>query len=304
MKDRLFQILPGRKLWMSGILMITLLLASSPVKSQESQHLQQLIRQSEELGMNQQHVEQLRQRAGQQGYSEDQIAEFLQPAVNVASNDLPSEILLRKSLEGFAKNIPAQQIQQVLTRMEDGLGRAAGVVDPWMENHEVQEAIEREARGGDVSETARNFRNVILEGSVDALLKNVREELLADLLNGLVAENVLPHLGSGQVAAAMRVLPDMPTTVENPQMSNRILVKALSSGFDISELRQLPSAMQQAQRHSRMPAEAVAEGLHAHIGQGAPPVEVIRNMLQGNVGPPGMGPPGMDNRPDGRGRPE
>jgi len=182
-------------------------------------------------------------------------------------------------------------------------------VDPWLSREEVRAMVAAGSGSRDADVAARDFRNMILENTSYALQQNMREETVSEFLDQVISEKVYEKSGMSPVASAVRALPDLPTTVENPAASNRLLVRALNAGFTAGEVQQLPDALKSAQFHSQLPAENIAQGMQHQMGQGIPAEHILENLFQGDVGggPPGFTPPGLDRNGDdddhpGRGR--
>ncbi len=257
-------------------------------------------------GLDPDRLETLITRAQNRQVSPDDLNDMLNPAISLAENDLPYNPVLQKTMEGIAKRVPAGNIRQVLNQMANNLNRSAEIVDPWVAREEVRAMVEA-GRGSRESDAAtRGFRNQLLEHTSYALQQDMSEENIRSFLELLVSERVTERGGMSTVASALQVLPDLPTSRENPGMSNRILVRALNSGFSSGEIQQLPDAFRSAQFHSQLPADNIARGLDRQIGEGLPAEHIIQNLFQGNIGggpsgilPPGLG--GRDNDEDGDG---
>jgi hypothetical protein len=234
----------------------------------------------------------------------DQLNSLLDPAVSLSSSDLPYNSVLQKAMEGMAKRIPPENIRQVLGTMENGMYRAADLIDPWLNREEVHSMLQAGTISGSVDESARNIRNLFLENTSYAFQNNIREEVMRNFLDQIVAERARMRSGMNTAASAIRTLPDLPISEDDPDAGSRILIRALSSGFTAGEIQQLPAAFRSAQFYSQLPAENIARGLSRQLDRGIPAQHILDNLFQGNVGggPPGFTPPGLD-RDNGDGHP-
>jgi hypothetical protein len=255
-------------------------------------------------GIDAARVEAVVQRAMERGITPEQLGSLMEPVITLAGNNLPAEPVLQKVLEGIAKRVPAPQIGMVIGQIESALNRSAGIVDGWLEQPATRDMVRAGTRGQDAQQATSRFRTQLLEGSAQALQQNIREEYLSDLLGQIATERAAERSGLTSVAAAVGILGDLPTTQNNPELSTRVVISALRSGFTPSEIQQLPAAMNAAELQSRLPAEAVANGMAEQVLSGLPAAQVLENLFKGNLkgGPPGFTPPGLINRPDRNGQ--
>ncbi|MEX0680726.1 MAG: hypothetical protein WD097_05035 [Balneolales bacterium] len=260
-------------------------------------------------GIEEERLETLITRARERQLSSDELNLLIHPAITLAEEGLPHGAVMQKTMEGIAKRVPVESIRQVLNNMQAGLVRSATLVDPWLEHEEVQGMIHAGRGGQETAEAARTFRNMILENTSYAIQQNVSEEILHNFLNQIVSENALERSSMTMIASAVRAFPDLPDVRENPEMANRILIRALNAGFHPGEIQQLPEAFRSAQLRSQMPLENIARGLDRQMDRGIPAQHILENLFQGNIGggPPGFTPPGLERNGDsddqsGRGR--
>ena len=270
--------------------------------AQSSGNYTELLERGERAGIAEQRMMQIVERAENMNFDTEQISGLLEPAISLAESDLPYEFVLQKSMEGMAKRVPADNIRNVLVEFERGITRSAEIIDPWLEQEGIREAVETEMRGRDLGEAMSHMRNNLIQSSAQALQQNVNEETLNSFLTEVTQITGQRGISVSSVASAMRVMADMPTAADHPGLSNRILVNAVKSGFSARQMQQLPSAMSSAQFFSQLPAEAVGRGVNEQMDRGIPGHQVLENLFRGNIqgGPPGFIPPGLNNIP-GRG---
>ncbi len=262
-------------------------------------------------GMDADRLESLVARAQERRVSPERLEGMMEPALSLAERDLPYNPLLQKMTEGMAKSVAPGTIRQVLEQMEQGITRSVAIVDPWMAREEVRIVMERggEPRQRERGASAREFRNVFLETTSHALQQNVAEGTIREFLDQVVPGRAAERGAVPSIAAGLRALPEMLATQDNPEMSIRLLIRALNAGFTAGEMQQLPDAFRYAGLHSQLPFENIAGGLDWQMGQNMPADIILENLFQGNVGggPPGFSVPGIDGNGDdnadrGRGR--
>jgi hypothetical protein len=267
--------------------------------SQETGPYQDIITSALNSGIDEGKLTSIIQRAQERDLTREQFGRLLQPAINLAGNDLPYEPVLQKALEGLAKRVPHPNIIQVLGNIETGMNRSAVLVDNWLESVPAREMIRTGSPGQDMQQSAMQFRNILLENTSAALQQNIREENITGFLDEASAGRASEKAGLLPVASAVGIMADLPTAHSDPGLTRRILVSALRSGFTANEIQQLPAALNAAQLHSRLPAEAVANGMAEQALSGIPATTILENLFKGNLkgGPPGFTPPGAINRP-------
>lgn len=284
---------------------ITLTLAPSFSIAQQENSYQNILERGQEAGIATERLETLVSRAENYQIGPDELNRLIDPAITLAGRDLPYDPVLQKTMEGMAKGVSVNAIHQVLGQMEGGLSRSAELIDPWLKHEKVRSMVVERRGAGEPSDGEQQFRNRILENTSYALQHNIREETLQDFLDQVVAGKAAERGGMASIASAIRTLPDLPMSQDNPEMSNRILLRALNAGFSDGEIQQLPDAFQAAQFRTQMPLENIAKGTERQMQQGAPPEHVIENLFRGNVGggPPGFSPPGLERGRDNGNRP-
>jgi hypothetical protein len=253
----------------------------------------------EVTGINQDRFEELQSRALNRGYTHEQLAMILEPAQQMAGQNLPTELLFQKAMEGIAKGVPAQQMATVLQNIQRGTEAMVPVISQWVERNEVSQMLDRSEERFD----RELLRQEMLKVSSKAVSQQIGPELVQDILNTLTDQGVIQNSRPSSVIAAVGIIPDIPSFGDQPDMAKGVLVRAVQSGFSASEMQRLPGAMNMAQRRSQLPAAAVIEGVSQQMQGGVPAAEILQNLFNGNVGggPPGNVPRGLENRP-GRGQ--
>lgn len=277
--------------------------------AQPAVSVDELMQRGARAGVDAEVLRSVQQRAARQGLTAGQTAALLQPAVEMAEQDLPANPALRKALEGLAKNVPADRVAGVLVRMQEHTGQAARVVDPWLQRPEAGRMLGTD-RGGP---GAARARNVLVENLGQALMQNVPEATARTLLDQLPAHVQRERVPASELGAALGILGDLPTARTEPEATARLVSGALNAGFSQSELRQLPAAVRSVQQDGQVPAETVVREVAARMQDGVPAAEVLSSLFQGGFPgggpPPGVGPdrngpptdrPGQGGPPDDR----
>ncbi len=277
--------------------------------AQDFSEYRHILQQGSEAGIESERLETLVSRAVSHQIAPDELNRLTTPATTLAERDLPYDPLLQKAMEGMAKQVPLNTIHQVLEQMAGNMIRSTDLVDPWMARSEILNMIEAGKGNRETADVARNFRNMVLENTSYALQQNMRKETIQNFLDQLISEKAIQRSGMSTIASAIRVLPDMPSSQDHPETSNRILIRALMAGFNESEIHQLPEAFRLAAFRSQLPAESIARGMEQQMQQGLPANRILENLFRGNIGggPPGFTPPGLersgqDDQERGRGR--
>ncbi len=277
-------------LWLSLLLM-----AGFPAVATAQQSLTELIEQARAAGIEQSHVTALQNRAEARGISDDELMNIIRPAIEMAEQNLPYEMVFEKAFEGISKGVPMQRMQPVLTSVRENAGRSAEFVDRWVERPEVGQMLDRS--GSQMSKRA--FRDQMIKASSKSLMQDFDSDALEQTL-GTMADESMDRATPSSLLAAINVLSDLPDAAQAPAESARIVLMALQSGFEAGDLQKLPAAMNMAQRRSQLPATAVARGLSRQMQGGLPSEQILQNLFNGDVGgPPGNRPPGMSNERPG-----
>lgn len=263
------------------------------------QSLEELVQRASDAGIEQNRILELQERALERGITEEQLTELLEPAVALAEQNLPSEMIFQKAMEGIAKGVSSGQMMPVLQDIRHGTESVVPVVNEWIEREDVGQMIGRSEERFDRDK----LREEMMKASAKAVSQQVDLELVQDLLNMLSEQGVIPSSRPSSILAAISIMPDIPSIHERPDAAKGVLVRAVQGGFTAAEMQRLPGAMNMAQRRSQLPAAAVIEGVSQQMRGGVPAADILQNLFNGNVGggPPGNIPPGLENRP-GRGQ--
>lgn len=281
---------------------LLLMFSFSPVSALQAQTLGDLIEQARSAGIEQSRIVDLQNRAEARGISDEELMSIIRPAIAMAEQNLPHEMIFEKAFEGISKRVPIQQIQPVLNSIAESSARAAQIVDLWVEKPEVGQMLNRQGERMDRG----TFRNEMIKASSKGLMQNFDRNVMAETLESVAQSSAMERARPSGIITAISILSDLPTAAQEPTESARIVLRALEGGFDASDLQKLPGAMNMAQRRSQLPAQAVAEGLARQLQGGLPASQILQNLFNGEIGggPPGNVPPGLDReRPGRRGGP-
>jgi hypothetical protein len=272
-----------------------------------------LIEQGREAGADVELMRTVAQRAETAGLRAQQTADLLRPAVALAERDLPTRPLLNKTLEGLAKRVPPARLSPVLRRLRTHTEQAGGLVSGWLERGDVRQLVG--ATGKDAA-----ARTQLITSVTEAQQQNVSLAAVKQFLDGLPENVSRQRVPLGQVATAVSVMPNVPGGTRSPAVTSQLLTAALNAGYDTESLRQLPAALERAQRGTQRPASTIARGVTQAIAKGTPAARVLRNLFQGGMPgggapsgegngppgtPPGQGkPPGQGGKPPGVGPPD
>jgi len=294
-----------------AVLLFALLLPT-PAMGQPAS-VQSLIERGQKAGADADLMQTVASRAEAAGIGAQQAADLLRPAVTLAERDLPTRPLLNKTLEGLAKRVPPARMSPVLQRLQSHTEQAGGLVSGWMKRNEVQRLVG--ASGEDAAARTQLITNVTETQQQDVPLSAVQQ-----FLDGLPEKMSGQSVSVNQVATAVSIMPDVPGGKQNPAVTSQLLTAALNAGYDGESLRQLPAALERAQRGTQRPATAIAKGVTQAIAKGTPAASVLRSLFQGGMpgggapsevgngppgAPPGQGkPPGQGGKPPGTGPPD
>lgn len=258
-----------------------------------------LIQKAEDAGIQRSALMELQARAQDRDMSEQQLQQIIQSALEMSEQNLPADFVVQKALEGLSKGIPGDRIAPVIERVRQSTAQAVMVIDPWLEKPEVQRMVNRSQ--GTMSGV--KFRNDMAKATSKSLMQNISTETVVDILNQIGTESLLSNTSPSDIIVAMGILPDLPTTNDQPQVSGSFIVRALKEGFKANDLQKLPSAMNIAQQRNELPAASVLEGVAGQMRGGIPAKQILQNLFNGNIGggPPGNIPRGLENRPNNQG---
>ena len=301
---------PARQVWrhplrvVVGVMACALLMAhlAAPAAAQPASFpgpVADVIEQGEAAGADGALLREAARRAQAQNLSPEATAELLRPAVRLARANLPSTSVLNKTLEGLAKRVPPPRVRPVVDRLAGHVEAAGPVVDGWLDRPDVRGLL------GDAA-AQRDVRNNLIASSAQAQQHGMPMNEVKALLDALPASTTRRPLNPGHVAAAVRVLPDVPGASSSPSAARELLVAAVDAGYSTEEVGQLPAALRRAQAESRRPPATLSRNAAQAIAQGIPAQDVLQSLYRGEV--PGRAPnvergPGSDGPPPGQGTP-
>lgn len=270
-----------------------LLLAPIMLQAQ-TPSLEDLLVRAEANGIAQSQLQDLRQRAQSRGITDQQLAGFIEPAVALAENNLPSDMVLQKALEGLSKGVPAERMLPVLQNMRQATQQASPLVDSWLKRPSVRQMVDRPGSG--MSE--QQFRSEMIKAASRGLQNNIPVQEMESLLNEVGETDIASNIQASNAVAAVGIFSDLPTTADQPEVSRSFIVRSLKGGFKSAELQRLPAAMKVAQQRSQLPAASVVEGVSRQMKGGVPAQQILQNLFNGNIGggPPGGTPPGLEKK--------
>ncbi|MCH2449565.1 MAG: hypothetical protein MK198_05405 [Gracilimonas sp.] len=250
-----------------------------------------LTQKATELGLDASYISKLQERAEANGISNDQLSEILKPAVALAEENLPFDMILQKTSEGMAKGVPIDVLLNVLEGLKVSTQNAAPIVNNWIQKPGVQNMANRSG-----PESAQEFRNNMLKVTARALNQGFSENVLNGFLDELDNQDLLSNISRNEVVTSLTILPDLPTSAENQQLTTELVIRSLKGGFDSTDLQKLPSAMKIAQNKGQIPAGNVLNGILDRIQSGSPASEILQGLFNGKIG--GGPPSGLPGRPD------
>lgn len=255
-------------------------------------NLNTVIQQARESGIDKAALTALRQRAKSRGISDQQLVELIQPAIDMARENLPGNLAIDKAMEGLSKGISASRIGPVLQQLKQTTAEAVKIVDPWLDKPAVNEMISNSSSGL----TKSKFRNELTRVTAKALGQNVSSAMAREIFNEIGRPDVLGKTAPPDIIAAIGILPDMPQGAGNVQ-TGKFISRALKGGFKANELQNLPSAVNMAQQRGQLPAASVIEGVSKQLKGGVPAKQILQNLFNGEIGggPPGNVPKGLNN---------
>lgn len=273
----------------AGALLLTLTVAAFA----QTNDLEAVLQKAQESGIDESALTELQQRANSRGATDEQIAALIQPAIDMAGQNLPPELALEKAMEGLSKGVPASKIAPVLQRLNQSAAEAVAIVDPWLERPDVKEMVAKTPNGISNEE----FRNELTKATSKAINENINQETAKEIFNEMGDESVLGKASASDIIAAVGILPDMSQGVDASR-SGQFIIRALKGGFKANELQNLPSAMNMARQRSELPAASVIEGVSQQLDGGVPAKKILQNLFNGEIGggPPGNVPKGLENR--------
>lgn len=277
-------------------LLLVLLLPATDVRAQSP--VSSLIERAEQAGADADLMRTVASRAEKNGLDADATADLLRPTVALAEKKLPTTPLLNKTLEGLAKRVPADRMTPVLQQLQSHTQAAGTLVSKWQQQESTQQLLD--SKGGSTADRDQLIATIAEARQQDLPLKHIEQ-----FLNALPDAVPDRSVSLADVGTAVSVMADLPGERTNPKGTRRLLTTALNAGYDAASLRQLPAALEQAQRTSNRPASALTRDAANAIAGGAPSDRMLRTLARGKVpgGPPStMGPDAPGTVP-GQGKP-
>ncbi|PAU92738.1 hypothetical protein CK503_15350 [Aliifodinibius salipaludis] len=258
----------------------------------QTEALDKLVERADNAGIERSVIEDLKARKEARGLSNQQLENMIEPAVQLAEDNLPANHVLQKALEGLSKGVPDARIVPYINRMSSATRQAAEVVDPWMEKPEVRQIMDRQ---NELS-PGESMRNRLVESSSRAITQNVSPENISQLLADVGEKSVLSKTTGADIVSAMDIVSDLPMQ-DHPELTRSFITRALKGGFRAGEFQKLPMALNMAQKRSQIPASNIIQGVGNQLQKGVPAQDILQNLFDGNIGggPPGDIPKGMEN---------
>lgn len=271
---------------------ILILLATAILKAQET-NVSEWMQKASNAGIEQSVLSDFQNRVQGKEIDSKQVESIIKSAISMSEENLPAEVAIQKALEGFSKGIPAERVAMVIDQVHESVRQAAEIVDPWMNRPEVRERIRSKGQGLDENK----FRNELAKATSRSIMQNIPAEAVSEALSEIGSKSILAKSSPSDVVAAMGILPDLPSSSDQPQASGKFIARALEGGFKADELQKLPSAIKVAQQRSELPAASVIEGVANQMRGNIPAKEILKNLFDGKVGggPPGDIPRGLRN---------
>ncbi len=283
-----------------GLASLFLVLAGSTLMAQgNEQLLKNTVNIAKEHGIPEQDLNDLIQRAHKKDIPDNEITKMLLPVIKLATQKLPYEPVIQKSLEGMTKGIRPAMITKVEERLQSDIMDAAPITDRWLKRPSIQSMI---ARSGESSQV-ETYRNKMLITVARVLFQGISREELGQLLSDMARNDVAAKMDARQVPAAIRILPDLSAGKNHPDIGRSLIIHAIKGHFTPDQIQQLPMAMARARQMNRLPAEALAHGIGRQIDKGVPATTILQDLFEGRVpGNPPNGVPPKPNNPHSKGR--
>jgi len=258
------------------------LLAHPFTQSAMGQALTDLIDRARLSGIEQSYIDGLQTRAQARGISESELMAIISPAVSMAENNLPYEMIFEKAFEGISKNISVSGIEPVLGSILENSGRSAEFVDRWVERPEVGQMLSRSGSAMDKGK----FRNEMLRVSTHSITQGFDPAIIEEILNSVIDQGLHNNTRPSGILSAINILSDLPMAAQEPAKTASFVLLALKNGFEASHFQNLPSALNVAQRRNQLPASAIFDGLSQQLTGGIPASNIIQNLNNGWITPP------------------
>jgi hypothetical protein len=269
----------AKKLLSSTITALAIVLMPLTMQAQQ-QGGDRTIQNAVAAGIDEARAGELYNRAMARGITEEQFSELLQPAITMAGENLPYELILEKAFEGISKGVAHSQMMPILNSLSENAAVASGFIDAWAGRPEISDMLGRHgSRMNDVE-----FRKEMVKAASKGLVQGFDRDVMNDVLNRMAAGESLQKATPAGLITAISVLSDLPSSGHEPAESARIVLAALESGFEADDLQKLPGAIAMAQRRTQLPAQAIAGKLEGQLGIGLPASQVLQNLFNGNIG--------------------
>lgn len=276
-------------------LVLCLFLVPSSLLAQTAS-VDEVINRALEQGIDQAQLQELQNRAQSRGITDQQLLDILEPALSLAENELPSETILQKALEGLSKGVPANRMLPVLQNMQRSVQQAGPMIENWVQRPNVQQIATKE--GGGMSQ--KQFRNELIKAASRGLMNNVPENEMQGMLDEIGSDDLASDIDPSGAVASVGVFSELSASTQQPEVARSLVVRSLKGGFNTADMQRLPAAVRVAQQRSQLPAASVIEGVARQMSGGIPAKQILQNLFNGNVGggPPGGTPPGLQNKQD------
>ncbi|HKI46634.1 MAG TPA: hypothetical protein VKA08_15000 [Balneolales bacterium] len=255
--------------------------------------IQHTIELAQKQGIPGQRLDNLVQRAREKNIPDEEITAMLQPAVEMASHNLPFDLVIRKSLEGIAKGVQPALIVKVEEKLQSNAVDADQLTDAWLRKPTIQNMVVRtgETQGGGT------YRNKVLTTITRVLFQGTPRKELGQLLDDMAQNDVATLMNAKQAPTAIGIFPDMPTSNDHPEISRALIIEAIREHFTTDQIQQLPIAMASGIQLGRPAAEALSNIRSEKMDNGTYTAIVLQELFGGNFrgGPSNGIPPGLEN---------
>lgn len=254
----------------------------------------ELIEKARELGVDQNALNDLQSRAELRGINNQDFITILNSVVTLAQQQLPSDHIVKKALEGMSKGVPGTRLVSVLGNLERATQESAEIVKPWVRSSGVRAMLDRTGDG----QSEAQFEGELIKSASKAVSQNTPAAVIGEILSDINDASVLSEAHPSNIVTAVSVMPDLPTSATQPEVSRAFIVRALKGGFGAADFQKLPTALNIAQMRSQVPASSVLKGVSDQLQGGIPATQILQNLFDGNIGggPSGNRPPGLGNK--------
>lgn len=259
--------------------MFCLLLSGVKVYGQNENTAADLAKEARQAGIDDELLISLTDRAEQTGMDNESLTTIIGSALALTEQQLPSETVLSKALEGISKGVSGAELSSAAREIRNSIEQAAPVVDRWASQNE----IEHFTSPATDEAAALSYRSDLVQEIARGLRSGVEEDLFASLLDEFSTDEQLhSEAEAGNIIAVVRVIPELPVeSAEQAELSRSFVVRALQSGVPPREMQKMPAAMNRSQEGNRLVATAVLSELFVHHEIGTPGESILQNLLQG-----------------------